>query len=166
MKITLDLSRHCIETEIRRRRNRAISDYFKTGGTDARLESEIEMFDAALQELDFPALRNRHPALAGRENDRVDLLLAALGVGALGHGHGPSLSGVLLTGGTRPPENVLELVRKSRIPVILVDEDSYSAASAVHGLKVKIQPTDRMKIETAPRLVREHVDIARILDRL
>jgi hypothetical protein len=79
MKIELDLSRHCIETEIRRRRNRAISDYFKADGENSRLETEIGIFDVAMQELDFPALRTRHPALGGGRDDHVELQLEPTG---------------------------------------------------------------------------------------
>jgi len=98
--------------------------------------------------------------------DRGDLLLAAVSSTAMGAGPAEQIAGILLTGGEAPHDNILDLIRQTDLPVILVDTDSYSAAAAVHGLKVKIQPTDRQKIETAPRLVRQHVNVDRILERL
>ncbi|MGQ9590070.1 MAG: phosphotransacetylase family protein [Planctomycetota bacterium] len=98
--------------------------------------------------------------------DRDDLVLAAVGTCALAGGTRGCVSGILLTGGTAPNPTVLDLMSRTRIPVILHDADSYTVASEVHALKVKIQPTDREKISLAPKLVREHVDIPGILDRI
>ncbi len=64
-RIELDLTRHCIETEIKRRHNRAVSDYF-TGKEDRdALERRIECLQTALTTWDFQFLRRRYPALAG-----------------------------------------------------------------------------------------------------
>jgi BioD-like phosphotransacetylase family protein len=99
-------------------------------------------------------------------SDRDDLLLAAMSTFALDSQRKPGIAGVLLTGGMRPHKSILELMAQTKMPVILLEKDSYSIAAAVHALKVKIQPSDRRKIELAPRLVREHVDIERIVERL
>ena len=65
MRIILDLSRHCIETEIRKRYNSALSDYFRKGGEDESLEARIEALESALRQLDFSDLRYRHEKLRG-----------------------------------------------------------------------------------------------------
>lgn len=96
--------------------------------------------------------------------DRDDLVLAAIGACALDTEHKEGVAGILLTGGTRPHESILNLVSRTSIPVVLHDEDSYSVAAKVHALKVKIQPTDTRKIDTAPRLVRKYVNIDRIME--
>jgi len=66
-QIELDVSRHCIASEVKRLHNRRISDYFKGRGDKASLEPEIALLARALEELDLPALRGRHPRLAGGE---------------------------------------------------------------------------------------------------
>ena len=74
MDVQLDLSTHCIETELNRRYNRAISEYFKAGSEEQkRLEPIIDMFRLALETLDFAKLRARYPALSGgtRRNIRI-----------------------------------------------------------------------------------------------
>ena len=98
--------------------------------------------------------------------DRDDLVLAAMSRCALDASHGDCVAGILLTGGARPHQSILNLMARTPIPVILLEEDSYSVAAAVHALKVKIQPTDTKKIELAPRLIRDYVNIDRLIDRL
>jgi hypothetical protein len=54
MDIRLDLSRHCIETEIKKQYNKAISTYFRAGLEEKRrLEPTIEVIRRALETLDF-----------------------------------------------------------------------------------------------------------------
>jgi hypothetical protein len=65
----LDLSKHCIQTEIRRLYNRCVSRYFKLEKEDPELASDIELLKAALETLDFPGLRSEHKALAGGRGD-------------------------------------------------------------------------------------------------
>ncbi|MCD6303535.1 MAG: AAA family ATPase [Planctomycetes bacterium] len=98
--------------------------------------------------------------------DRDDLIIAAVSMCATGGGGPGRVAGILLTGGTAPQENVIRLVRRTDIPVMLVDEDSYTTAAAVNNLKVKIQPTDRLKTELAERLIGRYVDVGRIVGQL
>lgn len=98
--------------------------------------------------------------------DRDDLVLAAVGTCVLSGESAGCVSGILLTGGVPPNRTVLQLLARTRVPVILHEADSYTVAAQVHALKVKIQPTDTEKISLAPKLVREHVDIRQILERI
>ncbi|MBW2250191.1 MAG: hypothetical protein JRF60_06080, partial [Deltaproteobacteria bacterium] len=52
MKIKLNLSRHCIETETKRLYNQSVLKYFKADDKD-RIEKQIETLQNALQTLDF-----------------------------------------------------------------------------------------------------------------
>ncbi|MBR9982648.1 MAG: hypothetical protein KFF50_16575 [Desulfatitalea sp.] len=76
MKITLllDLSRHCIETELRRRHNRALSDCFRPGQDKVAAGAIVELTRQALTRFDFAHLRSRHAALAGGAASRVTLV--------------------------------------------------------------------------------------------
>ncbi|MCG6909538.1 MAG: hypothetical protein LJE94_05375 [Deltaproteobacteria bacterium] len=65
VKIRLDLSRHCVETEIKRLYNRNVSRYFKNRLGRQDIEIQIDLLKQALEQLDFPNLRSRHPILAG-----------------------------------------------------------------------------------------------------
>ena len=79
--IRLDLSAHCVETEIRRQYNIRISRYFKAGasGDKADLETEIELLVEALENFDFKRLRSGYPALAGGSHDDIRLIRDAGG---------------------------------------------------------------------------------------
>jgi len=74
MEIKLDLSRHCIETEIGRIYNQALSSYFKSAGDRNGEEQIISITKEALESFDFLKLRSRHPALSGQTADHVVLV--------------------------------------------------------------------------------------------
>ncbi|WP_319521874.1 hypothetical protein [uncultured Desulfosarcina sp.] len=65
MKIQLDLTNHCIQTEVKRRHEAAISRYFKGGGDTEAIEAELVLLEKALTAFDFARLRSRWPVLAG-----------------------------------------------------------------------------------------------------
>lgn len=73
LEIQLDLTRHCIETDIRKQYNRLIFDYFKSPGDRDGIEKRISLLKHALETLDFRHLRNKHPELAGNTDDKVFL---------------------------------------------------------------------------------------------
>ena len=59
----------------------------------------------------------------------------------------------------------LEAIRGEKLFAMLVDLDTYEAASRVHDLLVKTHPADREKIELTRRLISEELDIDHILSR-
>jgi len=74
MEIRLDLSRHCIETEIKKQYNHAIAAYFKAVPAEKRrLEPTIETTRRALETMDFSHLRTHYPPLAGGSDRNVIL---------------------------------------------------------------------------------------------
>lgn len=87
MRLELDLSKHCIQTELKRLHNRAVAGYFKSSKTQRKqIEQVIEMTQNALSTLDFGCLRTAHPQLAGgspstvalqKDNQRVDVLIGS-----------------------------------------------------------------------------------------
>jgi hypothetical protein len=70
-KIKLDLSLHCIQTEIKKHYNRALALYFRDETGRAELERIIDLTGQALQTLDFNSLRSRHASLAGYSDAEV-----------------------------------------------------------------------------------------------
>lgn len=97
---------------------------------------------------------------------REDLILAAMSSCILGATQTPCVAGMILTGGTPPQPKILELVRKTYIPVILVSDDTYTVASRIAKLIVKIRPGDFEKIRAAEELVDQYVDVDRLLGKL
>lgn len=82
MRIDLDLSRHCIETEMKRQYNKSISAYFKRQGSrneqdKQALEEQIELLQQGLESFDFNRLRARYPELRGEIQAEVTLAQTA-----------------------------------------------------------------------------------------
>jgi BioD-like phosphotransacetylase family protein len=98
--------------------------------------------------------------------DREELLLTLIDghVRHRGAGEPPLVSGLILTGGWEPTAKVLEAVRHGDLFALLVREDTYPVASAVHDLLVKTHAADREKIELIKELVWEHLAMDRFLD--
>ncbi|OGO56397.1 MAG: hypothetical protein A2V84_00870 [Chloroflexi bacterium RBG_16_70_13] len=78
-------------------------------------------------------------------------------------GHEGAAIGLVLTGGYRPRQAVIDAIRRADLFATLVREDTYSVASEVHDLLVKTHPADIEKIEEIKRLVAENLDVDRIL---
>lgn len=97
---------------------------------------------------------------------REDLVLAAMSSCVAGIGKRNCVSGIIITGGTQPHNNIMDLIQRTLIPVISVPEDTFAVASRVNKLTVKIHPGDFEKIRATEDLFAEYVDVERILEKL
>lgn len=91
--------------------------------------------------------------------DREDIILAAM---AKSH----DIVALVLTCNQTPHHTVLELVRKAGFPVMKVATDTYTTASRIHDLVVKISPEDREKIDVIGSLVKQYVGVEEIYHAL
>jgi hypothetical protein len=73
MRIRLDLSRHCIETAIRKRYHRLVGRALRDKAWTREMEAEVELLKSALETFDFGRLRTGFKELAGHTTDRVEL---------------------------------------------------------------------------------------------
>ncbi len=96
--------------------------------------------------------------------DRVDVIGAILGARADGSDDGEGALGLVLTGGYRPPESVLDAIRRADLFATLVPEDTYQVASELHDLLVKTHPADAGKIAEIKALLWEYLFIDRVLE--
>lgn len=90
--------------------------------------------------------------------NREDLILAALTQSLAGTATETALSGIVITGGIIPHKNILDLVRKTEFPLILVEEDTYNIISKITSLQFKIKAGDSEKVRETQKLVEEYVD--------
>lgn len=95
---------------------------------------------------------------------REDLILAALSGSMGGHEGTYGVSGIILTGKITPHRHVLKIISNFNIPIIQVKADTFSVASYIHDLIVKIQPSDTDKIRATEGLIEKFVDVDRIVD--
>jgi len=92
--------------------------------------------------------------------DRVDNIIVSVNAhlmtreGAQAH-----IAGLLLTGGLKPHESVMGILREVDIPVLMSDEDTATAAYRARKFVAKITPGDSEKIGMAADLIKEHVDL-------
>ena len=72
------------------------------------------------------------------------------------------VAGIILSCGIMPNPPILNLLNKAQIPVLLSRADTYTVATAIHDLTVKIRPRDTDKINTVIKLVKNNVDLDKI----
>ncbi len=95
--------------------------------------------------------------------DRSDLIAMALELNAVDPGR---VAGMVLTGGFRPGQPVLDDLRSAGLFTYLAQADTYRTAQAVDEILVKTHQTDADKIATIIQLVGGAVDVASFLSRL
>ena len=99
--------------------------------------------------------------------DREDMILASLSC-YFASSTRPDIhiSGIVLTGNLFPHKTIMNLIERTKIPVLSAKVDTYTVASRIHDLIVKIRPKDKEKIEAVKRLINKHVDLDRIIKKL
>jgi BioD-like phosphotransacetylase family protein len=95
--------------------------------------------------------------------DRTDVIRAIVGAHADDGDNGEGPLGLVLTGGYRPAQAVLDAIRRANVFATLVPEDTYKVASEVHDLLVKTHVSDAGKIAEIKALVWEYLFIDRVL---
>jgi uncharacterized protein len=96
--------------------------------------------------------------------DRIDVINAILGAHDPDDAGGDGALGLVLTGGYRPPEAVLDAIRGADLFATLVPEDTYKVASELHDLLVKTHQSDAGKIAEIKALLWEYLFIDRVLE--
>jgi len=98
--------------------------------------------------------------------DRVDNIMVAVSSHLIMQGKKTQVAGIILSGGLLPDEKIMELLKKSQIPVMMSPEDTYTIAGKIERFICKIEKTDKDKISEARRVVKKYVDINAILSSL
>lgn len=98
--------------------------------------------------------------------DREDIVLAALSAMYLSGRKEFSLNGIVLTGKILPSRVLRQLLGRTQIPVVSVEPDSYTVASRIHGIAVKLSPGDTERVQCAIAVSHQNVDMPSILKAL
>jgi len=96
--------------------------------------------------------------------DRIDNILLAVSSHLVRDGRTFQISGIVLTGGLMPNEKIIDLLKKSQIPVLITEDDTYTVAANIEHLICKIEKTDKDKIEEVTHLVKKYVDVDAIIN--
>ncbi|MDD5165783.1 MAG: AAA family ATPase [Candidatus Omnitrophica bacterium] len=95
--------------------------------------------------------------------DREDMIIAALGRRRQDNDKRLKVSGMILSCGIIPDESIMDLLNQAQIPVLSTKCDTYTVTSRVHDLTVKLRPQDTNKIKTVVKLIKDNVDLNKIL---
>ncbi len=99
--------------------------------------------------------------------DRDDLVLTATSLDSTKEKMSDHfISGLVLTGGVNPRKSVLNVIRRTNIPVLLTKDDTYSVASCLNDMMVKIKPEETNKIHLVQKLYKKHFDIDKLIEQL
>ncbi|MEO8571124.1 MAG: AAA family ATPase [Chloroflexota bacterium] len=96
--------------------------------------------------------------------DRIDVIGAIVEDRLRTKGEGDGALGLVLTGGYRPAERVLDAIRAADLFATLVAADTYQVASELHDLLVKTHPADAGKIAEIKALLWQYLFIDRVLE--
>ncbi len=98
--------------------------------------------------------------------DRADIILGALQAHiSLNY---PSISGIVLTGSIIPEESIMKLIRglPQVVPIIAVDEGTYSVTNKIGNIKSKIYAANTPKIGTSINVFDNYVAVEKLANRL
>ncbi|MDD5431877.1 MAG: AAA family ATPase [Candidatus Omnitrophica bacterium] len=95
--------------------------------------------------------------------DREDMIMAVISTFKEGNSQRLKACGMVLSGGITPEQPIMGLLQKAQIPVLLAKQDTYDVATTIHDLTVKIRPKDKDKINAVIKLIKERVDLDKIL---
>jgi len=98
--------------------------------------------------------------------DRHDMIEAICRVHMGKMKKGIKVSGIIISGGLMPKGGSLRRLENSKVPVLITKEDTYSIASRVHSMVVKLKPHDANKIKMIVDMVEKYIDIDKILANL
>ena len=91
--------------------------------------------------------------------DREDIILAALATET-------KLAGLVLTGGIPPHHYILEMIKQYKLPALIVKQDTYTTASQIHDIVVKVKADDDEKLTMINELIEKYVDVEGIYNSL
>jgi len=95
--------------------------------------------------------------------DRQDNILMALSLFRDRDAKKLKVAGIVLSGGIVPDKITMDLLQRAGLPVLLSKADTYTVAMAIHDLTVKIRPRDTEKINLVVKMIKENIDLAKIL---
>ncbi|MCD8283446.1 MAG: AAA family ATPase [Opitutae bacterium] len=95
--------------------------------------------------------------------DREDLLFSLIAGAGAGAGEMPQICGIVLTNNKLPSNRIVGMLSQMKIPVVATERECFDATRKINSMIVKTSPVDSDKISTIEKLIREHVDMKRLL---
>ncbi|MCP4751821.1 MAG: AAA family ATPase, partial [Proteobacteria bacterium] len=98
--------------------------------------------------------------------DRLDIILGTLA--AFRSQNMPEIAGIILTGYLHPDKILFNLLEgmPNIIPILKVQDDTFTAATKIDHIRTSLSPDDTRKIATALGLFESHVDTTELRQRI
>lgn len=129
------------------------------GGSPEGLSREVLHFKVAAMELPHFLDHLEDGSLIITPGDRADIIVGSLLADA--SVHFPHIAGLLLTGGILPEPQILKLIEglaRTNVPLLSVAGDTFTTATAVHGIESRLAPGNPRKVAAALGLLEGLVD--------
>jgi BioD-like phosphotransacetylase family protein len=97
--------------------------------------------------------------------NREDLILAAISCNFPGV-EDYSVRGIILTSGIWPNKSILNIIKGTKIPVIMAHEDTFTIAQKISNLITKIRPEDAEKVKAVKELVKKYINLDLLLEKI
>ena len=77
-----------------------------------------------------------------------------------------NISAIIFTGGIHPHEKILNLMKHTDIPLLLVEEDSYLVATKINKMMVKLNENEDSKILKIQEMIKTYVELDQVCELL
>ncbi|MEO1617457.1 MAG: phosphate acetyltransferase [Planctomycetota bacterium] len=134
-------------------------------GDDASLDREVSRRKVAAMQLPSFLERLTNASLVMTPGDRSDIIVGCLLANSQADVASPA--GMVLTGGILPPPSVCRLIKNSgSLPILTVDDDTYTVAAKAAEVRAEIGEHSPRKIESALGLFERYIDADALANRL
>ena len=127
--------------------------------------NQVEKYDVGAMQLRNYLDRVEPNSLIITPGDRSDIILGALQANA--STNYPNISGIIVTGGIAPEKQILKLIEGliNVVPIILVEDVTFTAANKIANVKPRIRPGITRKIDLSIATFEKYVDTEFLLDK-
>lgn len=98
--------------------------------------------------------------------NREDVIVSALCGNLLGASPTSNVCAIVLTDGRRPHHRIMELIERSGVPAMLVEEDSFAIATRINRSIFKLRREETEKVRISQDLVEQNVDVDDICQKI
>lgn len=130
------------------------------------LNNPIDSFSVGAMQLRNYITHLKDNALVITPGDRADIILGALQANV--SKNYPKISGIILSGSLIPEEPILKLIEglSGIVPIISVNDGTYSVTNKIGSIKSRIYAENIEKITTSISTFEKHVDTDKLAERL
>ncbi|MCY1720979.1 phosphate acetyltransferase [Prolixibacteraceae bacterium Z1-6] len=126
---------------------------------------QADRYDVGAMQLRNYLDRVEENSLIITPGDRSDIILGALQANA--STNYPNIAGIIVTGGIVPEKQILKLIEglPNIVPIILIDDVTFTAANKIANVQPKIRPGITRKIDLSISTFEKYVDSEFLIDK-